>query len=227
MIMQRTKSETCHSTIWCNWRRNEEKRWTFFGRTSKNFVSMLLHHSLYASHKFSMERVIAFSIERVLVRNALQLHRNFGVPLASPQCSISRSICVPVTRSLLGYFCLVLYAALSPSFVWNWLFFLQQSQVFQILMGNLICHVQTVESSPMRETSSCSFSQIPCACWNLKAYLTWKLYSAKHDSHPNLAINRSKADNTLSSVYNGFAYCCQGETLQKLYPNARRSCLIV
>ena len=58
---------------------------------------------------FSMERVIAFSIERVLVRNALQLHRNFGVPLAFPQRSISRSICVPVTRSLLGYFCPVLY----------------------------------------------------------------------------------------------------------------------
>ena len=38
--------------------------------------------SLYTSHKFSMERVIAFSIERVLVRNALQLHRNFGVPAA-------------------------------------------------------------------------------------------------------------------------------------------------
>ena len=56
-----------------------------------------------------MERVIAFSIERVLVRNALQLHRNFGVPLAFPQRSISRSICIPVTRSLLGYFCPVLY----------------------------------------------------------------------------------------------------------------------
>ena len=41
MITQRTKSETCHSTIWCNWWRNEEKRWTFFRRTSKNFVSML------------------------------------------------------------------------------------------------------------------------------------------------------------------------------------------
>ena len=58
---------------------------------------------------FSMVRVIAFSIERILVRNALQLHRNFGVPLAFPQRSISRSICVPVTRSLLGYFCPVLY----------------------------------------------------------------------------------------------------------------------
>ena len=29
-----------------------------------------------------MERVIAFSIEHVLVGNALQLHRNFGVPAA-------------------------------------------------------------------------------------------------------------------------------------------------
>ena len=58
---------------------------------------------------FSMERVIAFSIERVLVQNALQLTRNFGVPLAFPQRSISRSICVPVTRSVLGYFCPVLY----------------------------------------------------------------------------------------------------------------------
>ena len=91
MITQRTKSETYHSTIWCNWRRNEEKRWTFFGRTSKNFVSMLLSHSLYSSHKFSMERVniafsmehvIAFSIEHVLVGNVMQLHRNFGVPAA-------------------------------------------------------------------------------------------------------------------------------------------------
>ena len=58
---------------------------------------------------FSMERVIAFSVERVLVQNALQLHRNFGFPLAFPQRSISRAICVPVTRSLLGYFCPVLY----------------------------------------------------------------------------------------------------------------------
>ena len=29
-----------------------------------------------------MEGVIAFSIERVLVQNALQFHRNFGVPAA-------------------------------------------------------------------------------------------------------------------------------------------------
>ena len=72
--------------------------------------------SLYASHKFSMERVIAFSMERViafstervLVGNVLQLQRNFGVP----QGSISRSICVPVTRSLLGYFCPVLYLSI-------------------------------------------------------------------------------------------------------------------
>ena len=79
--------------------------------------------SLYASHKFSMgsiiafsmERIFAFSIERILVRNSLQLHRNFGVPLAFPKCSISRSICVPVTRSLLGYFCPVLYAPSSST----------------------------------------------------------------------------------------------------------------
>ena len=32
MKTQRMKSETCHSTIWCNWRGNKEKRWTFFGR---------------------------------------------------------------------------------------------------------------------------------------------------------------------------------------------------
>ena len=56
-----------------------------------------------------MERVLAFSIERVLVQNALPLTRNFGVPLVFPQRSISRSICVPVMRSVLGYFCLVLY----------------------------------------------------------------------------------------------------------------------
>ena len=29
-----------------------------------------------------MERVIAFSIEHVLVQNVLQFHRNFGVPAA-------------------------------------------------------------------------------------------------------------------------------------------------
>ena len=57
---------------------------------------------------FSMERVIAFSIEHVLVQNALQLTRNFGVPVAFPQRSILRSIRVPVTRSVLGYFCPVL-----------------------------------------------------------------------------------------------------------------------
>ena len=62
---------------------------------------------------FSTERVIAFSMERILVQNAFQLTRNFGVPLAFLQHSISRSICVPVTRSLLGYFCLVLYTTWS------------------------------------------------------------------------------------------------------------------
>ena len=56
-----------------------------------------------------MERVIAFSIEHVLVQNALHFHRNFGVPAAFHLRSISRSICVPVTRSLLSYFCPVLY----------------------------------------------------------------------------------------------------------------------
>ena len=58
---------------------------------------------------FSTERIIAFSMERILVQNAFQLTRNFGVPLAFLQHSISRSICVPVMRSLLGYFCPVLY----------------------------------------------------------------------------------------------------------------------
>jgi len=43
-----------------------------------------------------MERENAFSLERVLVQNALQLARNFGVPLA-----FLCSICVPITRSLL------------------------------------------------------------------------------------------------------------------------------
>ena len=32
--------------------------------------------------EFSMKRVLVFSIEHVLVQNALQLTRNFGVPLA-------------------------------------------------------------------------------------------------------------------------------------------------
>ena len=57
---------------------------------------------------FSVERVLAFSMERILVQNVFQFTRNFGVPLAFLQRSISRSICVPVTRSLLGYFCPVL-----------------------------------------------------------------------------------------------------------------------
>ena len=43
--------------------------------------------SLCANHKFLMERVITFSIEHVLVQNALQLHRNFGVPAAFHLCS--------------------------------------------------------------------------------------------------------------------------------------------
>ena len=38
--------------------------------------------SLCTSYKFSMECVLAFSIKRVLVQNALQLTRNFGVPAA-------------------------------------------------------------------------------------------------------------------------------------------------
>ena len=50
-----------------------------------------------------------FSMEHVFVPNALQLARNFGVPFAFPQRSILRSICIPLTRSLLGYFCPVLY----------------------------------------------------------------------------------------------------------------------
>ena len=57
---------------------------------------------------FSTERGLAFLIERVLVQNAPQLTRNLSVPLTFPQHSISRSICVSVTRSVLGYFCLVL-----------------------------------------------------------------------------------------------------------------------
>ena len=57
---------------------------------------------------FSTERIIVFSMERILVQNAFQLTRNFGVPLAFLQRSISRSICIPVTHSLLGYFCPVL-----------------------------------------------------------------------------------------------------------------------
>ena len=59
---------------------------------------------------FSIERILAFSKEHVLVQSAFQLHRNFGVPLEFPQHSISRSICVPVMCSLLGYFCPVLYS---------------------------------------------------------------------------------------------------------------------
>ena len=55
--------------------------------------------------ELSMERVLAFSIECVLDQNVLQLTRNFGVPLAFVQ----HSICVPITRSVLGYFCRVLY----------------------------------------------------------------------------------------------------------------------
>ena len=65
---------------------------------------------------FSTEHVIAFSMERILVQNAFQLTRNFGVPLAFLQRSISCSICVPVTRSLLGYFCLVLYLVYENKF---------------------------------------------------------------------------------------------------------------
>ena len=61
--------------------------------------------SARAITEFSMGRVLAFSKERVLAQNTLQLTRNFGVPLAFLQ----RSICVPVTHSLLGYFCPVLY----------------------------------------------------------------------------------------------------------------------
>ena len=57
---------------------------------------------------FSVERIVAFSIERVLVQNALLLTRHFGVPLAFPL----RSICIPVTHSVLGYFCPVLYSIL-------------------------------------------------------------------------------------------------------------------
>ena len=98
---------------------------------------------------FSMECDIAFSIERVLVRNALQLHRNFGVPLAFPQ----RSICVPVTRSLLGYFCPVLYFTCSE----KWTLQLQhtifqklntskeQCTYHQLLALEEFCHVQASE----------------------------------------------------------------------------------
>ena len=38
-----------------------------------------------------MERVLSGMHYRVLVQNALQLHGNFGVPLAFTQRSISRS----------------------------------------------------------------------------------------------------------------------------------------
>ena len=87
--------------------------------TARNLTEFSMEHVL----AFSMERVLAFSIECVLVQNALQLTRNFGIPLAFPQSSILRSVCVPVTHSVLGYFCPVLYIKIStqPMKYWNWL----------------------------------------------------------------------------------------------------------
>ena len=67
-----------------------------------------------------MERVIAFSIEHVLVQNVLQFHRHFGVPFAFHL----RSICVPFafhfmfhlrSSSLFSYFCPVLYPPILTS----------------------------------------------------------------------------------------------------------------
>ena len=42
-----------------------------------------------------MERIIAFSLEHVLVPNALQFHRNFRVPAVFPQRSGSVPFRVP------------------------------------------------------------------------------------------------------------------------------------
>ena len=58
--------------------------------------------------KFSMEHIFVFLIEGILNQNTLQPTRNFGVPLAFPQRFILHSIWVPVTHSLLRYFCPVL-----------------------------------------------------------------------------------------------------------------------
>ena len=92
----------CHYTIWCNWWRNEEKQWPLFGRIllaccnitvsaqTINSQWNALSHSKYNAFFF---RMCSSSTEI----------------LAFLQPFISRSICVPVTSSLLGYFFPVLY----------------------------------------------------------------------------------------------------------------------
>ena len=67
--------------------------------------------SLCVNHKFSMERVLAFSIERIIAFSKERV--SCSEPIPAPQkfwhsfavVFPQRSICVPVIRSLLGYFC--------------------------------------------------------------------------------------------------------------------------
>ena len=67
--------------------------------------------------EFSIERVLTFSCSQ---KNAFLFRTRSSSPEISafPQRSFSCSICVPVTHSVLGYFCPVLYCTCSVEVSW-------------------------------------------------------------------------------------------------------------
>ena len=88
--LQRILLACCNITVSA---RTISSQWNVLSRSQWNALSRSQWNALLRSP----ENVFSFRM------------RSFGVPLAFLQRSSSRSICVLVTRSLLGYFCPVLY----------------------------------------------------------------------------------------------------------------------